>query len=258
MCGRVSQGFTWEELAEKLALAGAPANLKARYNAAPGQLLAAVRLEEDERRLAMLRWGLIPHWAGDPGIARKLINARAETVREKPSFRSAYAARRCALPVDGFYEWRRVGGAREPWRIVRKDRGIFALAGLWERWIVPEGAEFAERGPGEALETFAVVTTRASEDLKPVHDRMPVILADEPLRIWLEGGEVSLAPFEEGALEAYRANPRVSNARNDDPQCAEPLANGSGRAESRQIRMRRNVSEAIQPARMATRMESSP
>ena len=128
-----------------------------------------VRNEEGERRLSMLRWGLIPAWAKDPGIGHKLINARAETAAVKSAFRAALSKRRCLVPVDGYYEWRREGSVRQPWLIARRDGGPMAFAGLWERWRVPEGAvlrgSLAERRPGDVVETFTILTCDA--DLRP-------------------------------------------------------------------------------------------
>ena len=150
MCGRFTQTFSWQEVHDLLTLEGPPLELAPRYNVAPGQNIAAVRLEPDGRRLAMLRWGLIPGWAGDPAIAYRLINARAETAALKPSFRAAFRSRRCLIPTNGFYEWQRAGAVRQPYLIGRGDRRLLAFAGLWEHWTVPRGADperFACRAP---------------------------------------------------------------------------------------------------------------
>ena len=142
----------------RLGTPGPALNLRPRYNLAPSQNAAVVRDEDGERRLSMLRWGLIPGWAKDPSIGHKLINARAETAAVKPSFRAAYSKRRCLVPADGFYEWRREGEVRQPWLIAPRDGGIVAFAGLWERWSVPEGAvlrgSLSERRSGDIVETF--------------------------------------------------------------------------------------------------------
>ena len=177
MCGRFTRRLSWAELHELLDLIGAPVNLQPRYNIAPSQDLAVVRATANGRYLSMLRWGLIPSWAKDPAIGHKLINARAETAAEKPSFRTAFRHRRCLIPADGFYEWQRRGGARQPWLFGLRNSAPFAFAGLWERWTVPAGAplpgSLSERSPGDALETCTILTTSANDTIAPVHGRMP-------------------------------------------------------------------------------------
>ena len=158
MCGRFSQRFTWAEVHAFLSLRPPPLNLKPRYNAAPGQRVAVVRPEGDGRRVALLRWGLVPSWAKDHRIGYRLINARAETVRTKPAFRAAYRSRRCRVPGDGLHEWTRSRSPHreQPWFVALGDGALFMMAGLWERWTVREGAplpgELSEPRPGEALE----------------------------------------------------------------------------------------------------------
>ena len=199
MCGRFTQRMTWRELHERMDLIGRPLNLRPRYNVAPGQDVAVVRASESGRGLAMLRWGLLPAWAKDPTIAWKLINARSETAAEKPSFRSAFRDRRCLIPADGFYEWERRDGAKQPWLFALRDDAPFAFAGLWERWRIPEGAaltgSLAVRSPGETVETCTILTTAANDTVTPVHGRMPVILPDNAWDPWLAGEEVALAPY---------------------------------------------------------------
>ena len=140
MCGRFTQRLSWAELHELMDLIGPPRNLRPRYNVAPSQDVAVVRAVDGGRSVSMLRWGLIPAWAKDPAIGYRLINARSETVAEKPSFPSAYRRRRCLIPADGFYEWQHLGKIRQPWLFGLRDGAPYALAGLWERWTVPEGA----------------------------------------------------------------------------------------------------------------------
>ena len=148
MCGRFTQRMSWRELHELMDLVGTPLNLRPRYNAAPSQDVAVIRSGDPGSRsgasggrtLAMLRWGLIPAWAKDPAIGHRLINARSETAAEKPSFRAAYRHRRCLIPADGFYEWRREGKTRQPWLFGLQGGAPFVFAGLWERWTVPAGA----------------------------------------------------------------------------------------------------------------------
>ena len=224
MCGRYTQAMSWHEMVRLYRItetARAP-NLNPRYNAAPSQQVPIVRATAaGGRALIMVRWGLVPPWARDGTIGSRLINARAETVAEKPSFRGAFKARRCLVPADGFYEWTTAGGVRQPHRIVRRDRQGFAFAGLWERW---------DRDPGGApLETCAIVTTVASDDLRAIHGRMPVILDPADYDAWLDVAATApvdaarlLRPFPDGLLEAYPVDRRVNDARNDDAECAAP------------------------------------
>ena len=231
MCGRFTQVFSWDDLLELFGpLDGPPVDLAPRYNVAPGQQVAAIRRERDARRLKMLRWGLVPPWAGDPGIGHRLINARAETVREKPSFRAAYRARRCIVPADGFFEWKREGERRRPWLFAMGNRQPFALAGLWESWTpAPDTGLpglFDDPRPGDALETCTILTTGANGVVHPVHHRMPVILEPAAAGAWLNGREVPLAPFPEAAMTSVMVSTLVNSARHDDPRCIEPVAAG--------------------------------
>ena len=228
MCGRFTQRFTWRELHERLGLIGPAANLRPRYNVAPGQKVAAVRSDGDARRLSMPRWGLIPSWAKEPNIGYRMTNARAETVRSKPAFRSAFRARRCLIPADGFYEWTRRGAAKQPWLIGMNDGALFAFAGLWEHWTVREGTaltgSLAELEPGEVIETCTILTTVANEAVAPVHDRMPVILPSEAVDPWLAGETVPLGPYPAEAMTVHPVSTLVNKPANDDPCCVEPVA----------------------------------
>ena len=233
MCGRFTQSSSWEETAELFDLDESPGDLPPRYNVAPTQLAAVVR-NEDVRRLRMLRWGLIPSGARDPAIGNRLINARAETVSTRPSFRAAYAARRCLVPVSGFFEWERRGRLRQPWLFRMREGGPFALAGVFERWRAPPGLlgnPAAKAGKSGELETFAILTTDANEVVGRVHDRMPVIVHPVAFERWLGGGEVPLGPFPPEAMAAFPVSPVVNNPAHDDPRCVEPLdlLAGSGR-----------------------------
>ena len=208
-------------------LTGPALNLRPRYNVAPGQNIAAVRSEEGDRRLSMLRWGLIPVWSKKPNIGYSLINARSETVASKPAFRAAYRARRCLIPADGFYEWVRRGSVKQPYLIGRKDGGMMAFAGLWERWFIPRDVSLppslAEMEPGDALETCTILTTTANETLAQVHHRMPVILPSESFDPWLDGQAVALDPWPAEEITFQAVTTRVNKASNDDPGCVEPL-----------------------------------
>lgn len=222
MCGRYSLTTPPEAMRQVFGFAERP-DLAPRYNLAPGQPAPAVRAtgEAGGRTLVMLRWGLVPGWAEDPAAGARRINARAETVAEKPSFRAAFRRRRCLIPADGFYEWRRAGGGRRPWHVRRPDGGVLALAGLYERWQAPGG---------EPLETCAIVTTEANAVVRPIHHRMPVIVAPGAFAIWLEGGTAAagdlLRPAPDDALEAYPVSRRVNDVRNDDPACLAPDIGG--------------------------------
>ena len=227
MCGRFTQRMTWRELHERMDLIGSPLNLRPRYNVAPSQDVAVVRTADDGRTLAMLRWGLIPAWAREPNIGYKLINARAETAAEKPSFRAAWRHRRCLIPADGFYEWKREGKTRQPWLFGLGDGAPFAFAGLWERWTVPADTaltgSLAERSPGDAVETCTILTTAANGTVAPVHGRMPVILPEDAYGPWLAGEEVPLAPYPADGMTAHPVSTLVNRPANDDPACVEPV-----------------------------------
>jgi len=195
-----------------------------RYNIAPSQPVAVVRTSSGSERcreLVMLRWGLVPSWARDPSIGDRLINARAETVPEKPAFRGAWKSRRCLIPANGFYEWQRRNGKKKPWYIRMRDRNIFAMAGLWER----RGEQ-----PGETLESCTLITTESNDLLAPIHGRMPVILAPSDFDRWLfsPAEEASrlralLRPYPAEEMEAFEIGLRVNNPGNDGPDLIEPV-----------------------------------
>jgi len=225
MCGRYSLTSPPEALRRLFKTTGPLPNLQPRYNIAPTQAAAVVRTTSGSpgRELALLRWGLVPSWSKGPDHRYSMINARAETVARKPAFRAAFEARRCLIPADGFYEWRRSGrngGGREPYRICLADEAAFAFAGLWECWIGPDGA---------ALESCAVITCDANALVAPIHDRMPVILDPADHAAWLGEGGASAAdarallrPFPAEAMRAYPVSTRVNSPRNDDARCFAP------------------------------------
>src|ERR671917_2228509 len=169
MCGRYTLTTPVERLAEEFGFEASSVELPPNYNVAPTQQVAAVLEEGGERRLEVLRWGLIPSWADDPGIGSRMINARSETAPEKPSFRKAFRERRCLLPADGFYEWQRTDDGKQPYHFRMKDGRPFAFAGLWESW----------KGAGEngGLRTCTILTTAPNEAVAGVHNRKPVILS---------------------------------------------------------------------------------
>jgi len=225
MCGRYSLTTPPEAMQRLFRLAPPLPNLAPRYNIAPTQEAPVIGLKKDVecRGLGMLRWGLVPFWSDGPDSRYSMINARAETVREKPAFRAAFKERRCLVPADGFYEWQPQGKGqpKQPWRIVRRDDAPFAFAGLWEHWEPKEGAE------GEPIRSFTIIVTDANELLKPIHERMPVILEAQDHDRWLKGdpdeAEGLLRPLGADKLRAYKVGTRVNAPANDDPGCIEPL-----------------------------------
>ena len=226
MCGRFTLTATPEQLADLFDLPEAPVVVP-RYNIAPTQPVGVVRLDPQskQREWALVQWGLVPSWAKDPGIGAQLINARAETAPEKPSFRSAFKRRRCLVPASGFYEWQRQEKRKQPFYIGTSDGLPFAIAGLWEHW---EGAD-------GALTTCTLLTTDPNELMEPLHNRMPVIIAPEDYAMWLgSGGEDSpqelgqlrhlLRPYPADQMAAYPISTFVNNTRNEGPQCIEPFS----------------------------------
>ena len=212
MCGRYSITTPTEALRQLFRFDDLP-NLQPRYNMAPTQMAPVVRNRDGARHLDLLRWGLLPRWANDASIGAKLINARSETIAEKPSFRDAFKRRRCLVPADGFYEWQKRGKAKEPYRVCLVNDGAFALAGLWEQWYDPSKHH-------AVVETFTIVTTVACSSIAHIHHRMPLILDPSDHDQWLMGEPASILqqikPFPDERLRAYKVSPRVGNVRNDD------------------------------------------
>lgn len=226
MCGRYVLTTPGEVLAQIFATAPPPEELLEailpRYNIAPTQKVPIVRqAASGERELALAQWGLVPHWAKDPAIGNKLINARAETAAEKPSFRDAMKRRRCLIPADGFYEWQKLGKGKQPWLLRMKDAGPFAFAGLWSQWKTPPG--------GATLETCAILTTTPNELTATVHDRMPVILPQTTWSRWLDEAAQGppftelLVSFPAGQMEAFPVSKRVNSPANEGPDLIEPV-----------------------------------
>jgi putative SOS response-associated peptidase YedK len=225
MCGRFTLRTPQNVLLEQFQLATGPV-LSPRFNIAPTQTIATVRCTSDEpqRQLVLLRWGLIPSWAKDPSIGNRMINARGESVADKPAFRAAFKRRRCLVLTDGYYEWQTVGKKKQPFLFHMQDDRPFAFAGLWESW--PGGKTDDE--PGQPLETCTIITTAASDFTRPIHDRMPVILEDADFDLWLDPNmqdreqlEPLLQPFDSADLTADPVSTHVNSPKNDDPQCVE-------------------------------------
>ena len=207
MCGRFASPA--EATAALFGVNDAPA-VEPRYNIAPTQYLAAIReTDENARELVMLRWGLVPFWAKDPSIGNRMINARAETVAEKPSYRAAYRHRRCLVLADGFYEWRRQNDSKTPYYISLASGAPFALAALWERW--------QDKESDATLQTTTLLTIPADEFMAPLHHRMPVILQPDTADEWLAGGSDLLDNIaaKTPPLQAWPVDKRVNNARNE-------------------------------------------
>ncbi|HXP72933.1 MAG TPA: SOS response-associated peptidase [Stellaceae bacterium] len=226
MCGRYLLKAPADALRRAFGFVEQP-NLMPRYNIAPTQDAPVIRERREpkgERTLQLLRWGLIPSWAEDMKGGAKLINARAESIAEKPSFREAFRKRRCLVPADGFYEWRAEGKLKQPYLIARRDREPFAFAGLWERW-----APKVQPPDRPYIDSFTIVTTEANALLKPLHARMPVILALEDYARWLDRGssepelKALLKPAPEDLLVYFPVSPRVNAAAPDDPGLVEAV-----------------------------------
>lgn len=222
MCGRFTLFAPGDVLARMFGVDEAP-SLAPRYNIAPSQPVAAARVSPDGsgRELALLRWGLVPSWAKDPAVGDRMINARAETVSEKPYFRSAFRRRRCIVPADGFFEWKRAAGRKQPYFVRFRDGRPFAIASLWERWEGPDGS---------AVESCALITTTANDAVSPIHDRMPVILAPKDYDLWLDPAiqdKEALLPllraFPAEGMTAFPVRFQVNNPKVDTPACIEPL-----------------------------------
>ena len=223
MCGRYSLIADLGDLAHKFEFDGDWLSFEAAYNIAPTQQALTVGENGGGRKAVFMRWGLIPSWAKDPSIGVRMINARAETVAEKPAFRTALRKRRCLVLADGFYEWQRVAGSRakRPMRIVLKTGEPFAFAGLWETWLDPAG------GP---IESCAIITTTANDLLAPIHDRMPVILPRESESLWLNASDDDpgllvqmLRPYDTHTLNAYEVSTLVNSVSNDGPDVVLPV-----------------------------------
>jgi putative SOS response-associated peptidase YedK len=196
--------------------------LSPRYNIAPSQAIAVVRCLQGEktRQLDMLRWGLIPHWAKDMKIGYKMINARSETLAQKPSFRAAFKKRRCLIVADGFFEWKHAGKIKEPFYVQLRNGAVFGFAGLWESWKSPDG---------NIVESCTVITTPANKLIRGIHDRMPVILLPEDYETWLQDStpeqilQQLFAPFPADKMEMYRVSSEVNSPKNDTPACILPI-----------------------------------
>ena len=226
MCGRFTLHASPEQIAEQFGVAE-PEQLADRFNIAPTQPVGIVRLDRagTGREWSLVHWGLVPSWAKDPSMGSRMINARGETLTEKPSFRAALRRRRCLVPADGFYEWKRTGGGKQPYYIRLRSHELFAFAGLWEIWTAPDGGE---------LHSCTVITTGPNELMADLHDRMPVILAPEDYAQWLGTGKDAdakeieqllhlIRPFEAELMEAYPVSTKVNTPMREGSELIEAL-----------------------------------
>lgn len=229
MCGRFTLRASPKVIAEQFALFEMP-DFEARYNIAPSQTVPVVRLRSGEgeprRELAFVRWGLIPAWADNLSIGNRLINARSETAGQKPAFRQALRQRRCLVVADGFYEWQGRGRLKRPYLIRLRGDRPFGFGGLWESWEGPDHGR---------IESCTILTTEANELVRPIHDRMPVIVAPDDYGRWLDPAvqdprELTglLRPFPNQPMEAIPVSIRVNNPANEAPECVEPLEEQKG------------------------------
>jgi len=215
MCGRYTQTTSLKELKERFGFSQPSFELRPRYNIAPTQE-APVIINQDGRQLRMFKWGLIPYWSKDSAMGNKMINARAETVAEKASFKRPFQRSRCLVLADGFYEWRKEPGGKTPIRIVLKSREPFALAGLWDTWQAPDK---------KLVDSFTIITTQANDVMRPIHERMPVILKKDDEGLWLDpkadGKKLTqlLIPCTDEILETYEVSKSVNSPANDAPAC---------------------------------------
>ena len=224
MCGRFTLRTPASVIAAQFALLEV-SPFAPRFNIAPSQPAPVIRLRPGrlaQRELVWLRWGLIPSWADDPRIGNRTINARAETAAERPAFRAAFRQRRCLIVADGFYEWQSSGSRKQPYYIHLEQQQPFAIAGLWETWEGPDHA---------AIESCTLLTTEPNSLVRPIHDRMPAIVAPDEYTAWLDPTQQRpeqllplLQPYPSEAMTAYQVSPRVNSPAIDDPQCIEPVA----------------------------------
>ncbi len=230
MCGRITQQRPSSELAEIFGAEDLADEPGGRFNVAPTDQAAVVVQREDRRAVISYRWGLIPHWSETARTGNRMFNARAESIDRNPAFRYAFQKRRCLVPADAFYEWRRATDprgreVRQPYAVARLDGRPLALAGLWAGW--------KDQDTGEIVRSFTIVTTRANDLMRPIHDRMPVVVPEAAWDRWLDPTRTDppalaelkglLVPADEGALEAYPVSRRVNDVRNDDPSLVDPI-----------------------------------
>lgn len=223
MCGRYTLAAQLDLITDRFLLKRVDVKQAFRYNIAPTQLAPVIRQTDSGRTLSMMRWGLVPFWAKDESIGNKLINARGETLAEKPSFKRSLERKRCIVPADGFYEWKKSkdGKSKRPMRIVVGQGDLFGFAGLWDRWKSPDG---------QVIESFTIITTEPNKTVSPIHDRMPVILTRESEDHWIDPEIIKpelltplLMPYQ-GEMRGYEVSTAVNSPSNDFPSLIEPVS----------------------------------
>ncbi|OUQ86263.1 DUF159 family protein [Brevibacillus brevis] len=225
MCGRFTLVTNLELWNARFQIGVIPFDMQPRYNIAPGQLIPAIISDQGKRRLGQLKWGLVPFWSKDEKVGYKMINAKSETLREKPAFKNLFARKRCIIPADDFYEWKKVGKEKQPMRIMMKTGEPFAFAGLYDTWTSPEG---------EKLHSCTIITTTPNDVVADIHDRMPVILNEQDEAIWLDREKFDadllqslLVPYDHEQMKAYPVPAMVGSPKNDMPECIQEIANPS-------------------------------
>jgi putative SOS response-associated peptidase YedK len=221
MCGRFTLHTSLEELLEYFNIASMDdMEMAYRYNIAPSQDILAIVQGKEGNRAGFLKWGLVPSWAKDPKMGYNMINARAESIHEKPSFKKLIRRRRCIIAADGFYEWKKEGSQKQPYYIRMKNQQLFSFAGLWDRW----------EHDGKILTTCTVITTKANDCMESIHDRMPVILTREAESIWLDRSvedeallKPLLIPYDAKEMEAFPVSSRVNHAKVDAADMIQPI-----------------------------------
>lgn len=223
MCGRYRLSRRKQIIEEHFETADWQDDWSPRFNIAPTQPVPVIRQHPREpiRQISLMKWGLIPHWAKDPSIATNTINAKSETAADKPTFRDPLKFRRCLIPADGFYEWKRTGSVKQPFCFEVKDGELFGFAGLWDGWKSAEG---------QWIKTFSILTTTPNVMTSAVHDRMPVILHRENYDLWLDPGMTNvqvisgmLKPYDARLMRSYPISTRVNHVANDDEDCSRPV-----------------------------------
>lgn len=219
MCGRYSNTAKLDAMQMRFDFDTEETDFVPRYNIAPTQYAPVLLLDDNgHKKMEMMRWGLIPHWAKDASIGNRMINARGESLQEKPVFKSPFKKNRCLVLADGFYEWQKTGKTKQPMRVTLKSRQLFAMAGLWARWKGPDGKE---------IKSFTIITTEPNALMKKIHDRMPVIIPPDLEDAWLKGEDLDqlqgmLAPYPAKELAAYEVSTIVNSPKNDMEDCIKP------------------------------------
>lgn len=225
MCGRFTLVTNLEKWKERFQIEVIPYEMEPRYNIAPGQLVPAIIADRGKRRIGQLKWGLVPSWAADEKSSYKMINARCETLNEKPAFKQLFVRKRCILPADSFYEWMNSITGKQPMRIMLKTGEPFAFAGLYDTWMNQKG---------EKVHTCTIVTTQANEIMENIHERMPVILKKQDEDLWLDREKYDqlelqslFTPYESSEMNVYPVSTKVGSPKNDDPSCIQEVEVGS-------------------------------